>query len=113
MKNRGKVSTATIAEKLKKVEDDLGISDLINTEVQEISPLLFINGRLDRKKHSYLAKNFALLGSLNEEVKSYCKGVDLTVLNYLIFRGLQSIKEKNEFLSIEYSEFEEQMKLNS
>ena len=106
MKNRGTISTARIAEKLKKVEGDLGISRTNTFEHNSDSPLLFINGRLDRKNRAYTAKNFAILEQLNEEVKKYCKGVDLAILNYLIAEGLNRVKESNKLISIEYSDFE-------
>jgi hypothetical protein len=105
MNNRGSVSTKTIADKLKTVEEELGIGS--NKDISKvITPLLFVNGRLDRKKYSYVSKNFSLLEPLNVEIKKVCKGLDLAVLNYLIFLGLQKIKETGEFASIEYSEFE-------
>jgi len=107
MNNRGTISTARIAEKLKKVENDLGITAPEQKQKPfYTSPLLFVNGRLDRKNHLYIAKNFSLLSPLNDEIKKYCKGIDLTILNYLIFLGLKSLKKENEFKSIEYSEFE-------
>lgn len=103
--NRGSVPTHTIAGKLKKVEEELSVTSKIsNTNTS--TPLLFVNGRLNRKKYSYIAKNFALLESLDIEIKSLCKGSDLTILNYLIALGLQKIKEDNNFKSIEYSNLE-------
>ena len=105
MNNRGSISTKSIAEKLKKVEDDLGIISKAESKISA-TPMLFINGRLDRKKHSYIAKNFSLLEPLNTEMKKLCKGVDLTILNYLIFLGLEKVKENNNMESLEYSEFE-------
>ena len=105
MKNRGSISTSTIASKLKKVEDELGIIPHTTTN-GKLTPLLFINGRLDRKNCTYIAKNFSLLESLNIEIKKVCKGSDLTILNYLVFLGLKTIKDNAEFQSIEYSDFE-------
>jgi hypothetical protein len=105
MKNRGSISTSTIDSKLKKVEDELGIAPY-STVNEKFTPLLFINGRLNRKNCTYIAKNFSLLAPLNAEIKKICKGSDLTVLNYLIFLGLKTIKDNAEFQSIEYSDFE-------
>lgn len=104
MSNRGSISTITIAEKLKRVEDDLGIKTKKSFEKKH--PMLFINGHLDRKNYIYISKNFSLLEPLNKEIKEICKGVDLTILNYLIFLGLNKIKENDTIESIEYSEFE-------
>lgn len=108
MTNRGTVSTQTIADKLKKVENDLKIT--VKEEKNEFSPLLFVNGHLDRKNNNYIAKNFALMESLNKEIKKTCRGVDLTVINYLIYLGLEKLKEKKSLESIEYSEFEAKLK---
>ncbi|MDC0864803.1 hypothetical protein OAP56_02520 [Rickettsiaceae bacterium] len=108
MKNRGSVSTGTIASKLKKVENELGITSHPG-ESNQPNPLLFVNGRLDRKNCAYIAKNFSLLEPLNAEIKRVCKGSDLTILNYLIFLGLKEIKDSSEFRSIEYSEFESKL----
>lgn len=105
MKNRGSISTSTIASKLKKVEDELGITTNSST-TNQASPLLFVNGRLDRKNYTYIAKNFSLLEPLNAEIKKICKGSDLTILNYLIFLGLKEIKGNAKFRSVEYSDFE-------
>lgn len=110
MNNRGSVSTKTIAEKLKTVEEELGIEPNLDKS-KVMSPLLFVNGHLDRKRYSYISKNFSLLEGLNTEIKTVCKGVDLTILNYLIYLGLQKIKENKEFESIEYSEFESKIQL--
>ena len=99
--NRGSIPTHTIAGKLKKVEEELTYK-IGNTNTS--TPLLFVNGRLNRKKYSNIAKNFALLESL--EIKTLSKGRDLTILNYLIALGLQKIKEDNNFKSIEYSNIE-------
>jgi len=109
--NRGSVSTKTIADKLKTVEEQLSITPAVNKHTSP-PPLLFVNGRLDRKNYSYIAKNFSLIEPLNKEIKNVCKGVDLTILNYLIFLGLQKIKENGVFESVEYSEFESQVQLN-
>ena len=107
MSNRGSISTKSIANKLKKVEDELGITHKTNNSNIDDEPLLFVNGRLNRKNYDYVAKNFSLLEPINSEIKKICKGSDLTILNYLIFLGLQKIKDNNKFISIEYSEFEE------
>jgi len=108
MNNRGSISTSTIASKLKKVEDELGITSL-SSENNLSNPLLFVNGRLNRKNCTYIAKNFSLLEPLNTEIKKICKGSDLTILNYLIFLGLKAIKDNSEFQSVEYSEFESKL----
>ena len=111
MNNRGKISTSRIAEKLKEVEKEIEIGTQTLEHLQDTPvPLLFINGRLDRKHCQYVAKNFSLLSGLNQEIKDYCKGVDLTLLNYLIYRGLESIKQEKKFTIVEYSEIEKKYK---
>ena len=108
MNNRGKISTSRIAEKLKLAQKEINIS---NKETDSSSdPILFVNGRLNRKNCNYIAKNFSLLESLEKEIKKYCRGLDLTVLNYLIFRGIDSIKKEEKFLAIDYSNIENQYK---
>lgn len=106
MKNRGEISTTRIAEKLQHAQSQL---NQLKNDVHD-NPLLFINGRLNRKDFKYIAKNLALLHGLDEEIKKYCRGIDLTILNYLIYKGLASLKENNKFTSIKYSDIEEQFR---
>ena len=108
MKNRGTVSTQTISNKLRTVEEELGITTKTASTTAS-NALLFVNGRLDRKQYPYISKNFSLLAPLNTEVKKICKGGDLTILNYLIFLGLEKVKENATLQSVEYSEFEDKM----
>ncbi len=108
MDNRGKVSTSRIAEKLKLAQEEIGLSNKDVSSSNE--PILFVNGRLNRKKYQYIAKNFSLLEALEKEIKKYCRGIDLTILNYLIFRGIESIKKEEKFLAIDYSDVENQCK---
>lgn len=106
MNNRGKISTSRIAEKLKLAQNEM---TTLNTSSQAVDkPILFVNGRLNRKKHNYIAKNFSLLESTEKEIKKHCKGLDLAILNYLIFRGIESLKNEETFLSIDYSDIENQ-----
>lgn len=111
MSNRGKISTSRIAEKLKLAQSEINTS---NKEV-DISnhPILFVNGNLNRKNCNYIAKNLLLLEPIEKEIKRYCKGLNLTILNYLIFRGIESIKKEENFLSIEYSDIETQYNKDS
>ena len=108
MDNRGKISTSRIAEKLKLAQKDINISHNNKEINSSSSPILFVNGRLNRKNCSYIPKNFSLLEPIEKEIKKYCKGLDLAVLNYLIFRGIESIKKEEKFLAIEYSSIEDQ-----
>lgn len=114
-KNRGKISTTSIAAKLNQVKDTLkqnsvSIEPVFIPKKEEQQPLLFVHGKLNRKKYQYTAKNFALLTSIENEIKACCKGIDLTVLNYLIYLGLESIKSKKDFTSIDWSELETKLK---
>ena len=92
MDNRGKISTSRIAEKLKLAQKEINTSN--KEDFISNNPILFVNGRLNRKSCNYIAKNFSLLESIEKEIKKYCKGLDLTILNYLIFRGIESIKKE-------------------
>ena len=108
MDNRGRISTSRIAEKLKLAQKEINTS---NKEADiSNNPILFVNGRLNRKNCNYIAKNFSLLEPIEKEIKKYCKGLDLTILNYLIFRGIESIKKEEKFLAIEYADIENQYK---
>ena len=105
MKNRGSVSTKVIANKLEKIENELQIiSENFNIK-NKTHTLLLINGKLDRENHTYIQKKILILDSLNKEIKKFCKGSNLTILNYLIFLGLKNLKDNNKLLSIKYSDF--------
>jgi len=108
MDNRGKIPTSRIVEKLELAQKELNTSNIENNPYN--NPILFINGRLNRKNCNYIAKNFSLLEPLEREIKKYCKGLDLTILNYLIYRGIESLKNEKGFLSIEYSDIEDKYK---
>ena len=111
MINRAKISTSTIANKLKEVEKE--IRDNVESDEPKkasLDSLLFVNGRLDRKNYKYVAKNFSLLEGIEIELKKYCKGLDLPLLNYLIYRGIKAIKQDDNFQMIEYSDIEKSFK---
>lgn len=61
-----------------------------------VTPKLYVSGRFDRKSYSYQAKSFYINEKLDEEIKAYCRGTDITVYNYLIYLGLNSVKELSE-----------------
>ena len=62
MDNRGKISTPRIGEKLKLAQKDISISNT-KAEDNSNSPILFVNGRLNRKNCNYIPKQFSLLES--------------------------------------------------
>lgn len=105
MSNRGIISTLSIAERLKAAQKEIDkpIEQKVHSPVQ---PMLFVNGRLNRKNYPYIAKNFAILKGVEDEIKNICRGLDLVILNYLLFRGIESIKNEKDLLSIDYSEIE-------
>jgi hypothetical protein len=105
MDNRGKIPTSRIAEKLNLAKKEISISHQGDNAADH--PILFVNGRLNRKKCNYIAKNFSLLEPIEAEIKKYCKGIDLAILNYLLFRGIESVK-KGEKKFVEYSDIESQ-----
>ena len=72
----------------------------------KVSPKLFVSGRLDRKRKNYTAKSLILLTSLEEDIKTYCRGGELAVLNYLIKEGLKSVKESSVPIHIDVTELE-------
>jgi len=104
MSNRGIISTLSIAEKLEAAQRE--IDSTKNKTKSFAQPILFVNGRLNRKNYPYVAKNFAILKGIENEIKHICRGLDLVILNYLLFRGIESIKNEKDLLSIDYSEIE-------
>lgn len=64
------------------------------------APKLFVSGRLPRKKGTS-SRSLQLLHSIEEEMKQYCSGGDLVVLNYLIKLGLEKVKESHDLIIID------------
>jgi hypothetical protein len=77
---------------------------------QSVQPKLFINGKLDRKKHRYTLHSLALLDSINSEIKTCCRGGENAILNYLIKEGLSNVKKLKSMLNIEATDIEAQEK---
>jgi hypothetical protein len=102
--------TEDLAEKMKKIKEQLsGEKNLPKMQPKEnsnISPKLFVSGRLDRKSHNYSARSLTLLGRLEDEIKSYCRGGEIAVLNYLIREGLRKVKDSTNTINIDMSEIE-------
>ena len=76
---------------------------------EKIKPKLFVSGRLNRKKHKYISRSLILLKNVEDDVKDYCRGGDLCILNYLIKEGLKSIKSKEEALNIDMEDIEQEV----
>jgi hypothetical protein len=72
----------------------------------KITPKLFVSGRLDRKKQTYSAKSLILLTTLENDIKTYCRGGELAVLNYLIKEGLKNVKESGAPIHIDIADLE-------
>jgi len=70
------------------------------------TPKLFVSGRLDRKKQTYTAKSLILLSSLENDIKTYCRGGELAILNYLIKEGLKNVKESDAPIHVDVTELE-------
>jgi hypothetical protein len=106
--NRGKVNTTTIAEKLKKAEAEIfeTIKPKHQYSTKNTTPIVFLEGRLNRKENKYLSKNLTILEKLNNEIKIYCKGIDLVVLNYILHKGIESIKKDKNFSVINFKDIE-------
>ncbi len=68
------------------------------------TPKLFVSGRLDRKKYSYTPKSLILLTQLENEIKTYCRGGDLAILNYLIKAGLEKVKASETIINVDMEE---------
>lgn len=102
--------TSTLAEKLKKASDEMSEettakppkAELKNTEKKaKVEPKLYISGYLDRKKRKYVARSLVIPESIDLEIKAYCKGGDLAILNYLIEQGLKNVKTSRNAISID------------
>jgi hypothetical protein len=101
--------TEELAEKMKKIKEQLKDQPSVMPEKERntnISPKLFVSGRLDRKKHRYSARSLTLLCKLEDEIKTYCRGGEIAVLNYLIREGLKKIKESAITINIDMSDIE-------
>lgn len=114
----------TLAAKMQKIKNEMVVQEIesiansseekVNkkskitnqSEKQKVTPKLFVNGRLDRKKHTYVAKSLILLTHLEEEIKLYCRGGDLAILNYLIKEGLEKVKTSVLSINVDIEEIE-------
>ncbi len=103
-------NTEDLAEKMKKIKEQLGERSSAAPEkikYANVAPKLFVSGRLDRKKHQYSARSLTLLGKLEDEIKAYCRGGEIAVLNYLLREGLRKVKESATPINIDMSDIEE------
>ena len=125
-KNNNLLGSESIAQKMAQLKQEMNAEEPSNTDKKKAkstpktskplakespaknkpAPKLFISGRLDRKKHTYIAKSLSLLASLEEEIKLYCRGGDLTILNYLIKEGLKNVKKSAAPINVEVEEIE-------
>lgn len=95
----------TLAEKMDKIKKEM-VSEESKTSKQDGKPKLFVSGRLDRKQHKYTAKSLILLTKLEEEIRMYCRGGDLAILNYLISEGIKKVKESEDVINVDVEEIE-------
>jgi len=108
----------SLAEKMRKIKNEMDNDESnITTEAEapkpvtkntknKIPPKLFINGRSDRKKHKHEPKSLMLLSYLEEEIKTYCRGGDLAILNYLIKEGIKNVKASETPINIDIDDIE-------
>lgn len=109
MKKQKTISQSSIAERLSKAKQEMNTNEnetAVTNKKLDKKALVFVNGRLNRKKYKYLSKNLALLKKLSDEVNIYCKGIDLAVLNYLVHKGLEHVKKNQEIEVIDFFELE-------
>lgn len=101
--------TSSLAEKLKKASEEMIVTDKKAAKPQpkntvkklNVEPKLYVSGHLDRKRHKYLARSLVIPEAIESEIKAYCRGGDLAVLNYLIVQGLNSIKTSKDIINID------------
>ena len=128
MNKQSLLGKESLAEKMQKIKNEMDVKETANISLKdklktsqkgskktEISkqliksktnPKLFVSGRLDRKKHNYVAKSLILLTQLEKEIKAYCRGGDLAILNYLIKEGLNKVKASNTPINVDIEDIE-------
>jgi hypothetical protein len=110
MSKKNLLGKESLAEKMLKLKQEMNVEESERKEKQpskeKVIPKLFISGRLDRKKHAYTAKSLILLTKLEDEIKVYCRGGDLAILNYLIKEGLKKVKASDTPINVEMEEIE-------
>lgn len=74
---------------------------------KEVKAKLYISGRFDRKNNDYTTKPFYLLDNMDQEIKAYCKGSEITVYNYLLYLGLQQVKTTKTLIHADVETMEE------
>lgn len=112
--NRGETNMGSLAERLKEQENHLNTEDkkINNVEEENKAPQatssaqIFVNGKLDKTKSRYLSKNIHIHQGLCDEVKQYCMGMDQAVFNYLIYLGLNSVKNAEKPIMVDIKEIE-------
>ena len=82
----------------------------VEVEDQKTDYKLFVNGRLDRKKHTYIAKPLFLFSGLDEEIKLHCRGAEVAILNYLIKFALDAVKKLEKPLTVDIADVEKEGK---
>lgn len=129
MSKQSLLGKESLAEKMQKIKKEMDIKETPNishdkkefkpvqksskkaegssqTSKNKVNPKLFVSGRLDRKKYEYVAKSLILLTQLEDEIKIYCRGGDLAILNYLIKEGLEKVKASNTPINVDIEEIE-------
>lgn len=81
----------------------------IKANKPKIEPKLFVSGRLNRKNHNYITTSLTISSKLESEIKEYCRGGDLPILNYLIMEGLHKVKESLSNINIDMVEIESRL----
>ena len=67
---------------------------------------LFVSGKLNRKEHKYITPSLAITKKRHDEIKELCRGNELSILNYLIFLGLETVKKYNSVVTVDISDIE-------
>lgn len=98
---------AEMEEKLKPEKKEIAKP---NQGVKHLYPLkepkLFVSGKLNRKEHKYVTPSLAITKKRHDEIKEYCRGNELSILNYLIFLGLEHVKKNSNVVTVDISDIE-------
>jgi hypothetical protein len=81
-------------------------SSELDAIAQENTLKLAVSGRLRKTEFSYVNKNLFLLENLSKEIKTYCGGGDLSVLNYLLHLGLSQVKNSDTMSMVDLGDLE-------
>ncbi len=104
--NRADVNLTDLATRLKEQGEHLK-NTTATKNITVVTPKLFVSGKLDKSGTRYLSKNIYVSSNLCDEIKDHCKGLDQAVFNYLMYLGLNCVKEKLSPIFVDIKDIEQ------